>query len=114
MNILKICTYYLIISFSLIFSIGIAGIVLFLENIANYKEKQTIVKLKKANSLIAQAVNKSRTEYGDLHELENDIIEFFRNAVTKQLKVVKTCTLPHNYPGAERTAAMSKYRKKEA
>lgn len=67
MNILKICTYYLIISFSLIFSIGIAGIVLFLEN-----------------------------------------------AVTKQLKVVKTCTLPHNYPGAERTAAMSKYRKKEA
>ena len=83
-------------------TLGIIGIVaaLTMPNlISDYREKQTITQLKKAYSLLSQALTSARSEYGNLNDWQDDSKEFFDSVVYGKLNVVKTCTLPKKCSG---------------
>ena len=75
-------------------TLGIIGVVaaLTLPNIiADHREKQTIVKLKKTYNILNDAVSMMISEHGNLNEWQDDSIEFFRQELKKHLNIVKTC-----------------------
>ena len=76
-------------------TLGIIGVVaaLTIPNlVANYQERQTVVKLKRTYSILSDAVKYTVLENGNLDEWQDDSADFFRQALTKHLKVVKTCS----------------------
>ena len=87
-------------------TLGIIGIVaaLTLPNlISNYREKQTITQVKKAYSLLSQALTSAISEYGNLNDWQDDSKEFFDSVIYERLNVVKTCSLPTKCSGLNYT-----------
>lgn len=76
--------------------LGIIGIISTLTLpaiITNTKEKQTIIKVKKAYSVLQNSSLKMRSELGDLNEWSDDSRDFFMQELSKNLQVTKTCNM---------------------
>lgn len=75
-------------------TLGIIGIVAAMTLpaiIEDTRERQTIIKLKKAYSVLQNVSLKVRAEHGDLNMWSDDSKEFFMKEVSKNLKVIKEC-----------------------
>ena len=81
-------------------TLGIIGVVaaLTLPNLmSNYQEKQTVTRLKNTYSILSEAIRLTIMEHGNLDDWADDSVEFFRQELTKHLKVIKTCSTYSEY-----------------
>lgn len=92
-------------------TLGIIGIIAAMTLpalITNFRERQTVIRLKRAYSILQNVSDKMRSVNGDMDEWADDSLDFFANELFKNLSVIKKCEkaahcssgLAYTYPAA--------------